>query len=70
MSPDALTGLLHLAERFALMLAQLDGQPLPELPPIRGRVIRAPPVTDEDPFAAAHDALEQPTTKPNHEATP
>jgi len=61
---------LHLLDRWALQLRTLAGDTLPEPPPVRGRVIRAPPVTDADEFAAAFDALEQRTTKPNPEVTP
>lgn len=41
MSPDACIGLLHLADRFGLMLHTLAGEPLPALPDVPGRKIVA-----------------------------
>lgn len=50
MSPDACIGLLHLADRFGLMVLHLLREPLPELPATPGRVIAAPkpPTPEED----------------------
>jgi hypothetical protein len=56
MTPESCIGLLHLADRFGLMLRMLAGQPLPALPAQRGRVVQAAaaPTPEED--AAVRDA--------------
>lgn len=50
MTPEATIGLLHMLDHWKLMLMQMQGQPLPELPAQRGRVIAAPkpPTPEED----------------------
>ena len=50
MTPEAAIGLLHMLDHWKLMLMQMQGQPLPELPAQRGRVIAAPkpPTPEED----------------------
>ena len=46
------------ADRFDLMVSTLTGEPLPEPPPLPGRVHRAPIPDGRDPLAEQHDALE------------
>jgi len=48
MSPDAVIGMLHMLDHWRLMLGQLQGEPLPALPEVPGRVHRLPePLTVE-----------------------
>ena len=42
---------MHVIDRFDVMALHLAGDPLPPLPAIPGRVHKAPPTTDDDPFA-------------------
>jgi hypothetical protein len=56
MSPDAVVGLLHLADRWALALAQLRAEKLPPLPEAQGRVHRLPDPTTPDEDAQQRDA--------------
>lgn len=50
-------------DRWALTVAGLLGKPWPALPAIRGRLHRAAPIPDGDPYADAWDAEHQ-TTDP------
>jgi hypothetical protein len=42
---------------WRVILAMLRGETLPPLPPIAGRVIKAPVPTDADPLAESWDAV-------------
>jgi hypothetical protein len=55
-TPEALVGAFALADRFGLMLMQMQGEPLPELPAHRGRVITAPPIPTPEQDAQQVDA--------------
>lgn len=59
MTPDALVSAFALADRFALMLRALTGQPLPELPLMPGRRIVAPPAPTPEQDAQQRDAEQQ-----------
>lgn len=56
MTPESVVGVLHLADRFALMLHTLAGKPLPQLPQAPGRRIVAPPIPTPEEDAAQQDA--------------
>lgn len=56
MTPESVFGVLHLADRFALMLRTLAGKPLPQLPQAPGRRIVAPPIPTPEEDAAQQDA--------------
>jgi hypothetical protein len=49
---------LPVADRFVTMVRSLKGQPLPEQHG-KGRVVKAPPVSDSDPVAEAWEAQHQ-----------
>lgn len=76
MTPESVFGVLHLADRFALMLRTLAGKPVPKLPHAPGRRCRPLgeiPADGFDPVAEAWDALEartgaaQPELAPKHQ---
>jgi hypothetical protein len=52
----------HLADRFAVMVAQLAGMPPPPPPAIKGRVFRAPIPDGVDPLAEQWDREHAPAT--------
>lgn len=54
---------------WPVVLAMLAGDPLPPLPPIAGRLIKAPVPTDADPVAEAWDAATAATNQSHDEAT-
>jgi hypothetical protein len=47
-------------DRWHVMTLHLSGEPPPPPPPIPGRQHRAPPGSDDDPYAAAWDARTKP----------
>ena len=53
---------LHLADRFAVMVAHLAGMPQPPPPPLPGVRHRAPPTDDSDPVAEQWDREHAPAT--------
>lgn len=50
MTPEATIGMLHMLDHWKLMLAQMQGQPLPPLPNLPGRRIVAhdEPLSDDE----------------------
>ena len=42
MTPELMTSMFYVADRFGLMVALLTGGPVPELPPLPGRIHRLP----------------------------
>ena len=50
------------ADRLHVMTLHLAGQPPPPPPPLPGRQHKAPPGSDDDPYAAAWDARTKPAT--------
>lgn len=56
MSPDACIGLLHLADRWAMTLRCLRGEPLPALPAQPGRIVKAPKPMEPEADAELQDA--------------
>jgi hypothetical protein len=56
-------------DRWHQMAQTLAGEPPPPAPALRGRVHRAPPVTDGDPYAAAWDERTRPATLHDTEDT-
>lgn len=57
-------------DRWTLTLLGLAGEPAPALPDLPGRVHRAPPIPETDPYAEAWDELNTPLSAATKGNTP